>query len=75
MGWPEIISIIAQYGVPLAESLFQKWSSGTPPTAADFAALTALANQKASDQMLKVLAAQGIDPKSPQGLALLALVS
>lgn len=71
--WESLIPIIAEYGLPLAESLFKKWSSGTPPVQADFDELKALASQKASDEMLKVLAAQGIDPKSPQGLAFLAL--
>jgi protein-tyrosine-phosphatase len=74
MGWEAIISIVAQYGLPLAESLFQKWSAGAPPTQADFTALTALASQNATAQAMAVLKQQGIDPTSAQGQAILALV-
>jgi len=75
MGWEALIPIIAQYGIPLAEKLFQKWTSGTPPTQADFDELRALANQTAADQMKARLAAAGIPLDSPQGKQLLALVS
>lgn len=75
MDWATIAMLIAQYGIPLAESVYQKWSAGTPPTQADFDALKALASSKASDEMLKVLKSQGIEPTSPQGIAFLALVS
>lgn len=75
MDWATIATLVAQYGIPLAESLYKKWSAGTPPTQADFDELKQLASHKASDEMLNVLASQGIDPKSPQGIAFLALVS
>lgn len=74
MTWATLIPIIAQYGLPLAESLFQKWTTGAPPTQADFTALLALANQNASAQMKALLTQNNIDPASPQGQAFLALV-
>lgn len=75
MGWPQIIAIIAQYGLPLAESLFQKWSSGTPPTQADFDALRQLASQTAKDRMIAALNAAGIPLNDPKAIALLAQAS
>lgn len=74
LSWATLASIIAQYGLPLAESLFQKWSAGTPPTQQDFNDLIALASQNATAQAITVLKAQGIDPASAQGQAILALV-
>lgn len=75
MGWEALIPIIAQYGIPLAENLFQKWSSGAVPTQADFDELRALASQTALDRMKAALARQGIAQDSDQGKKMLALVS
>jgi hypothetical protein len=74
MGWTAIIAIIAQYGLPLAESLWQKWSTGTVPTQADWDQLRALANTSAADIMRQRLAAAGIALDSPEAIALLAQV-
>jgi hypothetical protein len=43
------------------------------PTAADWTTLEASCAVTGRQQMLTVLAAHGIDPASPQGVALLAL--
>lgn len=75
MGWTTLIPIIAEYGIPLAESLFTKWTSGKPPTLQDFADLKALAAVTAKDEMTAQLTAAGISLTSPQGVAMLALVS
>lgn len=74
MSWAALLPIIVQYGLPVAQSLFQKWSAGTPPTQQDFNDLIALASQNATAQAITVLKAQGIDPTSAQGQAILALV-
>lgn len=74
MGWELLIPIIAQYGIPLAESLYTKWSSGNAPTQADFDELKLLASTKGTDEMLSVLKAQNIDPNSDAGKAFLTLV-
>lgn len=73
--WMTLIPIIAQYGLPLAESLWQKATTGAPPTQADFDALRTMASQKAADLTRTQLAAAGIALDSPQGKAMLALVS
>lgn len=73
MSWAVLIPIIAQYGLPLAESLYQKWSSGTAPTQADFDQLRALSQQTAQDRMKAQLAAAGIPLTDPHAVALLAL--
>lgn len=75
MGWATLIPIILQYGVPFAETIYNLFTKNTPPTQADWDALKAAANTNARAQMLVQLAAAGIDPNSPQGQALLALVS
>lgn len=74
MGWNVLIPIIAQYGIPLVEKLFEKWSSGNAPTAQDFVDLRAAASQTAKDRLVLALQAKGIDPASPQGQQLLALM-
>ena len=75
MGWELLIPIIAQYGLPLAEKLWTKWSSGNPPSKADWDELRADVNQTAKDRMTKVLLESGIDPSSEQGKTFLALAS
>lgn len=72
--WATLIPIIAQYGLPFAEALFQKWTSGATPTQADFDQLRAMINTNATAIMTAQLKAAGIDPTSAQGLAMLALV-
>ena len=74
MNWAILIPIIAQYGLPLAESLYQKWTSGNPPTQADFDSLRAAAQQTAADRMKAQLAAAGIPLDDPHAAALLKLV-
>ncbi len=74
MGWEALIPIIAQYGLPLAASLFEKWAKGTPPTAEDFAELRTLASQSARDRLRLRLVALGIPLDSPKAEELLKLV-
>lgn len=70
-----LIPIIAQYGLPVAEKLFQKWSSGNPPAQTDFDELRALASQSAADRMKAALSAAGIPLDDPHAAKLLSLVS
>jgi len=72
--WATLLPVILQYGVPFAEQLWQNINSTTPPTQAQWDALKALSQQTAKTQMLAALARAGIDPASPQGVALLAQV-
>ena len=74
MNWANLIPNIAQYGLPLAETLFQKWTSGNPPTSADFDDLRAAAQQTAGDRMKAQLAAARIPLDDPHAVALLKLV-
>lgn len=74
MNWATLIAIIGQYGLPLAESLFKKWSTGSVPTQADFDELRALASQTASDRLKAALVRAGIPLDDPKAIALLALV-
>ena len=75
MGWAQLIPIIAQYGLPLAELLWSKFQSGNAPTKSDWDDLRAAANETARDRMTKMLLDQGIDPASEQGKLFLSLAS
>ena len=74
MTWTLIISLIAKYGLPLAESLWTKWRSGAEPTDADWAELRKLSEQTAHSQILDGLKRAGIDVESEEAKNLLALV-
>lgn len=72
-----ILSLLAQFGpsaVKLIDSLIAKWQTNGTVTPDEWAALKTALNQTASDRMKLQLVAAGIDPSSPQGIALLALV-
>lgn len=73
MNWAVLIPIIAQEGLPVAEAIFQRWSSGTPPTQADFDNWRALGQRTANDRMKAKLTAAGIPLDDPKAVALLAL--
>lgn len=73
--WAALIPIIAQYGIPLAEALYKKWSAGKDPTDADWAELRALASQSALDRAKAVLASKGIPLDSEQAQLILSLIS
>jgi hypothetical protein len=73
MNWAILLPIIAQYGLPLAEKLWQKWTTGAMPTQADWDELDAITRQTAQDRMKANLTAAGIPLDSPQAQALLAL--
>lgn len=72
--WAALIPVILQYGVPFAENIWQQWSSGKDPTQADWDVLKQLSTNTARTQMLAALGRAGVDPASPQGVALLAQV-
>jgi sensor domain CHASE-containing protein len=72
-----IITLLTTFGpsaVQLITSLINKWETNGTVTAAEWATLSASLTQTAKDRMKLQLTAAGIDPASPQGVALLALV-
>lgn len=71
--WTTLVPLIAQYGIPFAQKIWALMTSNVPPTAADWEVLNTLAAQNARTQVLLALARNGVDPSSPQGVALLAL--
>lgn len=75
MNWAVLIPIIVQYGLPVAESLFQKWQSGSVPTQSDFDQLKTMTQQTAKDRLTAQLAAAGIPLTDPKAVALLAQAS
>lgn len=75
MSWIQLIPLIATYGIPIVEKLWALAQTNTAPSQADWDALKALTTQTAKQQMALALARNGIDPLSPQGVALLALAA
>ena len=74
MNWLLLAQLIAQYGIPVAEKLWSLWTTGSVPTQADWDNLKQMASVNAKAQMTAALVRNGVDPNSPQGQALLALV-
>lgn len=74
MTWIALIPIIIQYGLPVAEKLFQLWTSNAAPTQADWDSLKALGLSTRKQDMTLALVRNGVDPASPAGQALLALI-
>lgn len=75
MGAAQIAILIVQYGLPFVEYLITLIQNKTEVTTVEWANLKALANVSGRSELLSRLQANGIDPASPQGVALLALVS
>jgi len=75
LSWVTVANLIVSIGVPAAQKLVALWESKAQVTAAALNDLITAESQTARDRMLLTLKAQGIDPASPQGLALLAAVS
>lgn len=69
-----LIQLIAQYGLPLALKLADKWNSKDVVTSEEIAELTALANNTARSQLIESLQRNGIALDSPQAIALLSMV-
>ena len=69
-----LLPIILPYGEKAVAALIQMFTKSTPPTTDDWQALIALTQKTARQQMMETLAAHGIDPTSPQGVAFLALM-
>ena len=74
MTWASLIPLIAQYGIPLAESLWQKWSSKSDPTQADWDELKAMASQSAKDAAKQAITNAGLSLTDPKAVAILALI-
>ncbi len=73
--WELFIPIIAKEGLPVAEALFKKLTSGNPATQADFDELRALGQQTSLDRLKARLVSAGIPLDSEQGQKFVALVS
>jgi len=69
-----IAGLIVQYGIPFTEYLINLIETKTTVTATEWANLKALANVSGKSELVARLQANGIDPASPQGVALLKLV-
>ena len=75
MPWAALIPIIAQYGLPLAELLIKKVSTGQNATPQDFVDLNALAGNTPQSHLAAVAQHLGLPMTDPKITALLALIS
>lgn len=75
MGAAEIAGLVLQYGIPFTEYVIQLIQNKTEVTATEWANLKMLASVSAKSELMDRLKSAGVDPASPQGVALLALVN
>jgi len=68
------IQLIMQVGIPLAEKLWQKWSSGEELTQADWDELKALSVQTPESQLRDALVRAGIPLDSEKAKKLFELL-
>lgn len=68
-----ILGYIDKLGPPIVAAVVKMFTQPGGPTQSDWDNLLKLTSTTARQQMLQVLQAHGIDPASPQGIALLAL--
>lgn len=74
MGAAEIATLIVQFGIPFTEYIINLVENKTQVTATEWANLKALAGVSGKSELLDRLKANGIDPASAQGQALIGLV-
>jgi len=74
MTWATIAGLLVQYSFPTVDKIVTGWltNPNAAPNADEWNSLKARAAQNAKSQMLAALSRAGIDPASPQGLALMA---
>ncbi len=69
-----ILGYIDKLGPPVVAAVVKMFTQPGGPTPADWDNLLKLTSVMARQQMLTTLAAHGIDPTSPAGVAFLALI-
>ncbi len=74
MNWLLFAELIAKYGIPLAEALFQKWSEGGVVTQGDINELKILAMKTPESQVLDAALRAGLNPDDPKVVALLEML-
>jgi hypothetical protein len=74
MTWAVLLPLLVQYGLPVVEKLWQLAASNAPVAQSDWDALKALGTATRRQDMIASLLRNGVDPTSPQGQALLALI-
>ncbi len=73
-----IAQLLATFGpsaISLIDNLIKKIESKGDVSSDEWTALSADVRQTGRDRMIAVLASNGIDPRSPQGIALIAAAS
>lgn len=72
--WIQFGMLVIQEGFPFALEMWKMMQAGGSPTPEQLAALEKLSRNNARSKLMDTLIANGIDPASPQAIALLALV-
>lgn len=74
MQWTIIAQLILEYGLPFAEKVWSKWSSGKDVTQADFDELNVLANETPQSHLAVVASRAGLPMTDPRVVALAELI-
>lgn len=74
MTWELLLPIIARYGIEAAELIWQRWTSGSVPTQADWDVLKKLGQKSPEDMIMAAATALGVPPDDDRIKALLSLV-
>lgn len=74
MNWLLLAQIVAREGLPVAQAIWKKWTTGKEATQEDFDELRGLASQTAADRLKAALVEKGIPLDSERAQELLALV-
>ncbi len=74
ISWSVIAGLVVQYGLPLAERIWQKASSNSPPTQADFDELKAMSERTPESLLREVLAANGVSETDPKAIEIFRLL-
>ena len=75
MDWLTVAQLIVSVGLPAVEKIIANWENKLPVTVAEIQKIRDMADQQAKDRMRLAVISAGIDPTSPQGIALLAAAS
>lgn len=71
MGWDTIAQLVLTNGVQLAYVLWQKWSTGNPPTQADWDEILLVAGKTSEQYFIDALNRANISPDSEAGKKLI----
>ncbi len=73
--WDLLIQLIIKYGLPMAERIWQKATSGKDPTQADFDELNALETETPETHLAAIAKNLGLEMDSPKIVEIAKLIA